>query len=189
VAAEFPEHPLWDFALGVYMTEGVGPACIALQDRHGADVNVLLFCCWLGASGRGVASPNELGAALAAVEAWNREVVRAIRAVRHRLKGGLPPAPADLTEALRRRIGKIEVDLEHVEQLMLAGSLDRAPDGSRPPERCAADAVANVGAYLATIGARLDAADIGHLARIVGAAFASVAAARIAELCRRLEGA
>jgi uncharacterized protein (TIGR02444 family) len=189
VSAEFPEHPFWDFSLGVYMTEGVGPACIALQDRHGVDVNVLLFCCWLGASGRGAAPPSELAKALAAVESWNREIVRGVRAVRQRLKGGMPPAPLELSEWLRRGIAKIEVDLEHVEQLVLASSLDRQPDDSLDHERRAADAVANIAAYVAAIGARLDAGDARHLATILGVAFAPVGPARIAELCRRLEAA
>lgn len=187
MSVDFPEHPFWDFSLGVYMAEGVGQACIALQDRHGVDVNVLLFCCWLGASGRGAASPRDLESTLAAVAVWNREVVCGVRAVRQRLKGGVPPAPVELSEPLRRRIAKIEVDLEHVEQLMLASSVDRRPDESLGQERRAADAVANVAAYFAAIGARLRVDDGGHLARILGVAFTAVAPARIAELCRRLE--
>jgi uncharacterized protein (TIGR02444 family) len=189
MSADFPSHPFWDFSLSVYKVDGVAPACLVVQERHAVDVNVLLYCCWLGASGRGVATAGELDAALSAVGVWHHDIVRAVRAVRQRLKGGLPPAPRDLSDGLRARIAKIEVDLEHVEQLMLAASVDRAADGALTTDRRAADAAANVGAYMAAIGARLDDNDRRQLATILGAAFTAVPADRIRELCRTLKAA
>ena len=41
----------WAFSLEVYGRPGVAPACLALQDRHGLDVNLLLFCCWAASQG------------------------------------------------------------------------------------------------------------------------------------------
>ena len=41
----------WAFSLDVYGRPGVAPACLALQDRHGLDVNLLLFCCWAASQG------------------------------------------------------------------------------------------------------------------------------------------
>ena len=37
----------WEFSLAFYAPEPVGAACLSLQDRRGADVNILLLCCWL----------------------------------------------------------------------------------------------------------------------------------------------
>jgi len=37
-------NPFWDFSLAVWGREAVKPACLALQARHGIDVNILLFC-------------------------------------------------------------------------------------------------------------------------------------------------
>ena len=62
MAAEFPDHPFWDFSLRVYGSEGVPEACLVLQERHGIDVNVLLYCFWLGASGRGTLDDGEIAA-------------------------------------------------------------------------------------------------------------------------------
>ncbi len=45
-------NPFWDFSLAVWGREAVEPACLALQERHGIDVNVLLFCGWAGRRGR-----------------------------------------------------------------------------------------------------------------------------------------
>src|SRR4029077_986465 len=44
---------LWRFSLAFYALPGVARALIALQDRDGLDVNLMLFAMWLGISGPG----------------------------------------------------------------------------------------------------------------------------------------
>ena len=184
VPAEFPEHPFWDFSLRVYGSDGVPAACLVLQDRHRIDVNVLLFCSWLGASGRGVLDGGEIARVCETVDAWHRDAVRAVRGVRQRLKGGLGAAPLELSEPLRRRIARIEVDLEHVEQLMLANSLPREADEGLDAAARLGDALDNVSAYFAVARVVPDAADAAETAIIVGPAFAGLDSAAIAAAAR-----
>ena len=184
VAADFPDHPFWDFSLRVYGSDGVPAACLVLQERHEIDVNVLLYCCWLGASGRGALDGGEIARVCETVAEWHRDVVRGVRAVRQRLKGGLGAAPLALSEPLRRRIAKIEVDLEHVEQLMLAGSLVREADAGRGEADRLADALDNCGAFFAAAGIAPDAADAAETAAILGPAFAGLPAASVAAQAR-----
>ena len=66
--ARFPDCAFWDFSLEAYARPGVAPACLDLQERHGADVNLLLFACWLSASGRGALDAALLAAARRKVE-------------------------------------------------------------------------------------------------------------------------
>ena len=176
--AEFPEHPFWDFSLGVYMSEGVGVACLELQDAHELDVNVLLFCMWLGASGRGPLSAAEMKTVTGAVQEWHHDVVR--------MKGGMSPAPADLSESLRQRIQKVEIDCEHTEQLMLAGAIDRQADDSRTHVIRLADAVANVARYFVAFGGEATDADRSHVAHMLGVAFSGQDAAAIRDACAKL---
>jgi hypothetical protein len=112
--------------------------------------------------------------------------IDALRAVRERLKGGLPPAPETLSDALRRRILKIEVDCEHTEQLMLAGTLERKPDGALPPERRAADALANIANYFSRRNIAADGEDAEQLAIILGPALTELESGQVASLCRGL---
>lgn len=184
--AEFPEHPFWDFSLGVYMSDGVGAACLELQDAHELDVNVLLFCMWQGASGCGALNAADMKTVLAAVEEWHHDVVRALRAVRVRMKGGMPPAPADLTESLRQRIQKAEIDCEHTEQLMLAGAIVREADDSLSHEARLADAVANLAEYFSAIGRVAGEADRANIAHMLGVAFGELDAAIIRDACAGL---
>jgi uncharacterized protein (TIGR02444 family) len=52
----------WRFSLSFYRTQDVPAACISLQDRHGLDVNIMLFALWLASMGRaGFARQSQSG--------------------------------------------------------------------------------------------------------------------------------
>ena len=176
--AEFPDHPFWDFSLDVYMSEGVGAACLELQDAHELDVNILLFCMWVGASGRGSLTTDQMSTVTGAVADWHHEVVRALRAVRVRMKGGVGNSPADLTESLRQRIQKAEIDCEHTEQLMLAVSLELAVDDDRGDAEKLADAASNISQYFETFG-EASATDRKNLGVILKVAFRDIPAGQV----------
>ena len=107
--------PFWRFSLSLYGRSGVGPACVALQDAHGLDVNVLLFSLWLASEGRCVEA-DDIAAADAAVRAWRLEAVVPLRAVRRFLKE--PPAALDAAAvaALRDRVKAVELESERLQQ-------------------------------------------------------------------------
>ena len=167
-----PDPGLWDFSLALYARPGVAEACLALQERHGIDVNLLLFCCWSGDRGHRLA-PRELADLVAAVDAWHAEVVRPLRGVRRWLKGrdlGL----GEPVEALRAEIKARELDAERIEQRLLEGTLAIAAGEPSPTA-----AAANLRAYLEAIGADDDdARDADDVAVLLRAAFPELAAER-----------
>lgn len=178
---EFDDHPFWDFSLAVYGAAGVAPACIALQERCGVDVNVVLFCVWNAASGRGALSAVELAAAVDAVGPWNRTVVCGLRTVRRWMKETSTGVARELSEALRRQIVEIEVACEHAEQLALGRTASAAVAAEVAPERQVDDAVASCARYLSRLGVNGVAADCQDLATIIAAAVPAVDRAVIAE--------
>ncbi|MGE5538117.1 MAG: TIGR02444 family protein [Gemmatimonas sp.] len=168
---DFPKNAFWDFALKVYAAPGVSQACLEVQERLGVDVNVLLFCLWVGESGRGAMTAGALSHSRDSVGAWHEGVVKKLRAVRRALKQDSFGAPNELAASFRAEIQGREIDAEHIEQLVLAGSVaDMVPDGSRPADARAEDAVANVGTYLVQLNASLMGVDRAALATIVAAA-------------------
>lgn len=184
--AEFPDHPFWDFSLDVYMSDGVGVACLDLQDAHELDVNVLLFCLWCGASGRGALTVDDMKTVTDAVHAWHHDIVRALRAVRTLMKGGMAPAPADLAESLRQRIQKTEIDCEHTEQLMLAAAIETTVDDTREGDVRLADAVSNVSQYYQSFGAKASAQDRQNIAVMLRVAFRDLGSDEITAACDRM---
>lgn len=117
----WPASPLWDYATALYAAPGVAEACLALQDRRGADVNLLLLACWLGATGREPGAAR-LAEARTRAEAWQRELVRPLRQARRRLKAELAMMPEPLREPLaaaRADLAAVELALERGELLLL----------------------------------------------------------------------
>jgi len=147
----WPDEPFWDYSLALYGRPGVEAACLELQRRHGLDVNLVLWCLWLGT--RGVAlDPATMRAATTLAGPWQVEVVRPLRAVRRRLKATL--ADTETTSlagawpleagAIRARVLDLELDAEHLEQL----ALGRLAAGLAPSDAPAdAAALHNLAAY------------------------------------------
>ncbi len=108
----------WDYSVRNYGKPGVADACLALQDRHGLDVNVLLFCCWFGCT-RGVMDEPLWERVLAFSEAWADNVVRPLRAVRTWMKHTgctQPEISNDECMRLREEIKRSELKAERLQE-------------------------------------------------------------------------
>lgn len=169
----FPDHPFWDFSLQTYAAAGVAPACLALQERYRVDINFLLLCLWLGRAGYGAVGPGEIARLHGAVAVWHNEVVRRLRTVRKRLKAPVAAEDRTLALALRRRLQKIEIDAEHIEQLMLGEAVAKASPRNGPGAKRKPAARANLEEYFTLIGAELDGEGRACIDTLLTAAFAN----------------
>ncbi len=124
-------NAFWRYSLDFYAQRGVMPACLALQDAHGVDVNLALLCCWLGEA----LDASALAEAEALMGDWRREVVQPLRAVRRWLKGR--------DDVLRAEVAAQELAAEQRQQAMLfAWAVARWPTAGAVPGRHAADNLA-----------------------------------------------
>jgi uncharacterized protein (TIGR02444 family) len=146
-------HPFWRFSLGLYRRSGVEQACLGLQNACGADVNLLLFCCWLGSQGRAL-DRRSLRRAIAAAKPWQEQVVEPLRRARRALKRPGAAVPEAWRAHLRQSVFRLELDAEYVEQLLLARLAARLPRPARRQEPQAA-AAASLERYLGLLGAPL----------------------------------
>jgi uncharacterized protein (TIGR02444 family) len=137
----------WNFSLALYGRPGVAPALLGLQDSLGLDVNMLVFCCWAASRGRALSS-EDLAAVEAVAEPWQTEVVRPLRALRRRLKGGFPPLPPERVEAYRKGFSELEIEGEHIAQEAMEVVMDSLPKAA-PARADAALTSANLKAYFA----------------------------------------
>jgi uncharacterized protein (TIGR02444 family) len=169
------DSTFWSFTLGLYGKPDVAPALIGLQDRLGLDVNMLLYCCWAGADGR-LLSRDDLKTVEAVAEPWQSEVVRPLRALRRRLKGGFGAMPADRVQAYRKRVNELEIEGEHIAQ----NAMGQQARGERQAGAGAAAAVtANLKAYLKLRHAPVDAPERADLITILRACCADATADEI----------
>jgi uncharacterized protein (TIGR02444 family) len=140
--AENAGAAFWRFSLALYSRPGVADALIALQDRAGLDVNLILFGLWVG-----VRHGHELGwngyAAAAEVVAEPSGIVRNIRALRRQLRNA---AGSDVRR-LRGAVLRLELAVERQVQQRLAACLTAGTLPHAPSDRRAA-APANLARYL-----------------------------------------
>ena len=124
-----PEGEFWRFSLDRYARPGIAEACLELQNRAGADVNLLLLALWLGSLGRRLSAAE--GAQLAGVAAdWQEPIVAPLRAVRRRLKERADLPWAEALTTWRGRVAEVELAFEQVEQLLLERAAGTGPGGA-----------------------------------------------------------
>lgn len=138
-----PGETFWRFSLAFYACPGVAPTLLALQDRDGLDVNLMLFALWLGLSGRGRLDRDALAAGERVARTMGAEIVEPLRALRRKLKDH----PDEDVRRLRERVKALELDGEKLVQTRLARLVGPAL-GDIPAENRLATAVANLSLYL-----------------------------------------
>lgn len=75
------QESLWQFALALYRSEGVEETLIELQDGPGANVNIILWTCWLEQRGLAL-NATRLDEAEQAIASWDQSLVQPLRHLR-----------------------------------------------------------------------------------------------------------
>lgn len=153
---DFPNHPFWDWSLDAYDRPGVEEILLDLQDRHGLDVNLLLFACWTGATGRGRLAGGVWTGLIGQTADWRANVIEPLRAVRRHLKGRGDGSGA---AALHQRAKALELDAEHAAQLAIAGLVPDLSELDIATATRIADASANLEGCIAASGKSLAPSD------------------------------
>lgn len=154
-------HALWRFAVDRYAVEGVAPRCLALQDEHGLDVNVVFACLFWATRSSVPLREAQLRTLLDAAQ-HERAWVTTVRSVRRAVKerSGEHPRYAALYATLK----STELLAEKVEQGVLLDALGSG-DGGGGDAR--AVALASLRAYASVAGADGADAGLGELVELV----------------------
>ena len=152
---EYAFNQLWAFSLDRYGRDGVSDACLKLQDRLHADVNIVLLCLWMAQDGRQLAPDTLREIVDGAAGAWHRDVVVPIRTARKAMKGRTAGDDGANVEATRDRVKAVEIACEKLEQQLLAEAVDEqraaSPDQPAPLAERRALARNNLTAYVGLI--------------------------------------
>jgi uncharacterized protein (TIGR02444 family) len=144
------EFEFWRFSLELYGRPGVAAACLGLQDKGRADVNLLFFLLYLADRGR-LLDPGDVARIDAAVRVWREDVVCALRELRRRMKSGVTGFEPLAVERLRERVKALELTAEKLEQQMLEQSFPPLSTGTECRSRDWA-AAAHLEAYSELLG-------------------------------------
>lgn len=116
----------WQFSQGLYQCDGVEDCCIGLQEEYGADVNVLLLCCWCGMQGWRL-DQSWFIALLADPQllVLREQCIAPLRKLRRLLK----TQPLAGAQQMRQGVMQLELEAEKLEQDYLLQQLPKVAAG------------------------------------------------------------
>jgi uncharacterized protein (TIGR02444 family) len=165
----------WDFSVRTYRTTGVPDACLSPQNDYGADVNMLLYCCWIGPHA-GQFDAQLFAQATRFSTQWADNVVKPLRCARTWMKhtGCLTdPVATEACMDLRDKIKSVEFAAEKLQQETLESLVSINPAHNSDANQVLTDVMANLNRY-AEFADINDCADVRRkLGIIIDAAFPS----------------
>jgi uncharacterized protein (TIGR02444 family) len=130
----------WDFSLRFYSRKKVAEACLALQEEHGADVNLILLIAW-AAQRRTILDTPHLRRLIKATARWQRDIILRLRTVRRALSAASGGESTAHRTKFREAVKVLELRAEQIEQITLESVLsDLRIVDSAPSPRAAASA-------------------------------------------------
>lgn len=142
----------WEWSLRIYARPGVEALLLTLQDRHGLDVNLLLWRLWCAER---FEEPSDLVGRKAAdaMRRWSDDVTAPMRRVRRALKAGPQQALAGRAAAVAERLKQIELAAEKIAQDVLEGLATEHLLPAQDAEGAVSRARRSLAAYVRTTGA------------------------------------
>lgn len=159
-----------NFADRTYRCKGVPDACLALQNNYGADVNVVLFCCWMGTT-RGEINAETFDDLLKFSHLWADNVVRRLRHARSWMKTEGCPVP-DTREGftnLRERIKLVEIEAEQLQENIMQSIVETIPLVLLSVDEQVRTAMQNLHRYCAIESIKLTPEGVVHVDVVVNA--------------------
>lgn len=146
----FAVENFWDFSVRTYRTPGVPDACLSMQNDYGADVNMLLYCCWVGAV-VGEFDDDLFERSSEYSRQWAGNVVQPLRQARTWMKHigcSTAPTPTDDCMQLREEVKIVEFAAEKMQQEVLESMTAVDQCSNRSIGQVIADVAANLKIYL-----------------------------------------
>lgn len=147
--AKHQSESFWDFSVRTYRTEGVPDACLSLQNDYGADVNMLLYCCWVGANS-GQFGTELFAQAKTFSTTWAEHVVVPLRRARTWMKQmgcTAEQIPTDDCMRLRDKIKSAEFAAEKLQQDVLESLLSSDERSDGDANKTSPDVMSNLHQY------------------------------------------
>lgn len=114
----FPDSQFWNYSTQIYQLAEVESSCLHLQNCFEADVNILLYCCWLAEQGIEL-DAQDIQRLIAATQPWQTSMIKPLREARKMMKQHIIAMPSEMLEQTIANISEMELNAEHMAQLSL----------------------------------------------------------------------
>lgn len=166
---KFPHSDLWRFSVDIYQRPDVEPTCLELQDRYQVDVNILLYCCWLGQQHR-LLNSDQINTMMSTTQPWHASILQPLRDAHKMMKNHIIALPAELLDQTIDNIKEMELNAERMAQLSLEKCFSIEALQLAEADTAAACATQNLMAYTGQIEAIGSIGDISQQISLILAA-------------------
>ncbi|MCK4608357.1 MAG: DUF2390 domain-containing protein [Gammaproteobacteria bacterium] len=157
--ADLPEHPFCTYVNQNLSHEPIKDALTSLQQHLDLNINVLLFCCWVGKSGRKQLNKKELLTILTTITPWHEQIVATLKKLRVTLQHKIS---SSLSHNISQLVQEQEAAANKIEQLMLTEIITHKPV-SRGEKQKLNDSCRNIHTYCKELPKKPDKQQISTL--------------------------
>lgn len=146
---DYPNSEFWNFSTQTWMLPDIEKVCLDLQNEFDVNVNILLYCCWIGNKKLSI-NDDDLQMLLDTTQPW-QTIIKPLRDSRKMMKQSLLAMPSEMVDQTLNNINEMVLNTEHMEQLALEKTLNLAnvsPCSSQSSIECS---LTNLVTYLSSI--------------------------------------
>jgi len=114
---DFPTSEFWNYSTQIWTLPEVESICLDMQNHFDANVNILLYCCWVGDK-KLTLSDDDLQMLLDTVQPW-QTMIKPLRDSRKMMQQHLIAMPSELIDQTVGNMNEMELNAEHMAQLAM----------------------------------------------------------------------
>ena len=119
---DYPNSEFWNYSTQIWTLPGIEPVCLEFQNNYDANVNILLYCCWVGDKKLSI-NDDDVQVLLDTAQPW-QTIIKPLRDSRKMMQQNLMAMPSEMIEQTTSNICEMELNAEHMEQLALEKALN-----------------------------------------------------------------
>jgi len=152
---DFPNSEFWNYSTQAWTLPEVEAICLALQNDIDANINILLYCCWVGDKNRRL-NDDDLQTLLDTIQPW-QTIIKPLRESRKMIQQQAIAMPTRLKDQTITNMSEMELNAEHMAQLALEKALK--PEDISPCNTTDENQTNGVGCSLKNIKSYLNTLD------------------------------
>ena len=117
----FPNSEFWNYSTQIWTLPNVEAICLELQNNYDANINMLLYCCWVGDKNLSL-SDDDLQSLLDTIQPW-QTIIKPLRESRKMMLQQSIAMPSELKDQTITNMSEMELNAEHMAQLALEKAL------------------------------------------------------------------
>lgn len=164
-------QPFQQFVAKLLQQKPIKVACANLYSSLQMNPNLLLFCCWYGASGAGLLKRTDLLKAIALLDKWHTEITRRLYTLSALV---IKKQAGEKLASLYNEILRAQALAEQTEQNILFNILATHKHPELSHTQRLADAKANIVAYTKLLNRQLQDAHYQQLKQLLESVFADM---------------